>query len=193
MNYIINKFFNSITYIIPINDSKECYLVDCGDIENVVEQGWRVKGVFLTHCHFDHIYGINKLVEYYPEVKIYTNESGMMGLINPRLNFSKYYEEIEDFSFLYLKNIILIEKEEILILYDNLNVKPLFTPGHDVSCISYIIGNNLYTGDAYIPDIKTVTTFPGSNKEQAVQSLLRLQNMEQQGFNIYPGHILRTL
>lgn len=185
---ITNIYLNSITYIIPINDENECYLVDCGDIEKVIEQGWLVKGVFLTHCHFDHIYGINKLVESYPEVKIYTNEAGIIGLTNPRVNFSKYHDEVEDFSFLYSKNIRMIEKEGMLILDNDIIVNVLFTPGHDDSCISYIIGNQLFTGDAYIPGIKTVTTFPRSNKEKASQSLLRLQQYERNGYMICPGH-----
>ena len=188
MLYITNKFLNSITYIIPINDGEKCYLVDCGDIEKVIEQGWSVKGVFLTHCHFDHIYGINKLVESYPEVKIYTNEVGIIGLTNPRVNFSKYHDEVEDFSFSYPKNISLIEKEGMLIIENDIIVNALFTPGHDTSCISYIIGNYLFTGDAYIPGIKTVTTFPRSNKKQAAESLLRLQQYEKIGYMICPGH-----
>lgn len=188
MIYITNIFLNSITYIIPISDENECYLVDCGDIEKVIEQGWTVKGVFLTHCHFDHIYGINKLVESYPEVKIYTNEAGIIGLTNPRVNFSKYHEEVEDFSFSYIENVSLIEKEGMLILENDIIVNALFTPGHDASCISYIIGNHLFTGDAYIPGIKTVTTFPRSNKEKATQSLLRLQQYERTGYIICPGH-----
>lgn len=188
MNYIINKFLNSITYIIPIKDSKECYLVDCGDVEKVVEQGWKVKGVFLTHCHFDHIYGINKLIEYFPNAIIYTNEEGRNGLVDPRMNFSKYHDEVEDFSFSYIENINLIKQEDMLIIYNDFKVKPLFTPGHDVSCISYIIGNNLFTGDAYIPEIKTVTTFPMSDKKLAEESLLRLHQYERMGYVICPGH-----
>ncbi|MBO5016390.1 MAG: MBL fold metallo-hydrolase [Bacteroidaceae bacterium] len=189
MNHIINKFLNSITYIIPIKDSKECYLVDCGDIEEIVEHGWQVKGVFLTHCHFDHIYGINKLIKYYPDAMIYTNEEGRNGLVNPRVNFSKYHDEVEDFEFLYLENIRLIEKEILMSLADDLIVKVLLTPGHDSSCISYIIGNYLFTGDAYIPGIKTVTTFPRSNKKQASESLVRLQKIENKyGYIICAGH-----
>lgn len=185
---IINTFLNSITYIIPINNQNECYLVDCGDIEKVIEQGWTVKGVFLTHCHFDHIYGINKLVESYPEVKIYTNEAGVIGLTNPRVNFSKYHDEVEDFAFKYPESLSLIEKDGTLILDTDTIVNALFTPGHDASCISYIIGNHIFTGDAYIPGIKTVTTFPRSDKEKATQSLLRLQQYERNGYIICPGH-----
>lgn len=189
MNYIINRFLSSITYVIPVKDSRECYLIDCGDIEKVVEQGWQVKGVLLTHCHIDHIYGINKLMEYFPNAVIYTNDAGRKGLINPKVNFSKYHEEVEDFQFLCPGNVRLIENEEKLSLDGDLMVEVLLTPGHDPSCISYIVENKMFTGDAYIPGIKTVATFPRSNKEQAEESLARLQQLEKvYGYTVCAGH-----
>lgn len=188
LKLIVNSIFNSITYILPTDGHGECWLVDCGDIEKVVEQGFKVKGVLLTHCHFDHIYGINKLVDFYPNVEIYTNEEGMKGLINPRINFSKYHDEVEDFACLFPENIKLITREGGLTLYKDFKVEVLLTPGHDSSCISYIIGNKLFTGDAYIPGIKPVTIFPRSNKEQAAESLLQLQQYERNGYMICPGH-----
>ena len=42
-DYIVNKIFNSITYILPTGNEKDCWLVDCGDVEKVIEQGWNVK------------------------------------------------------------------------------------------------------------------------------------------------------
>lgn len=186
--YIINKVLNSITYILPIDNEKDCYLVDCGDVERIIEDGWNVLGVLLTHAHTDHIYGINKLLKTYPKAIIYTNEDGKDGLMNPRYNFSRYHEDIEDFVISKPQNIKIIKTEGALLNIYNIVVEVLFTPGHEPSCVSYRIGDLLFSGDSYIPGFKTVTTFPRSNKQHAAESLARLQELERSGVKIMPGH-----
>ena len=185
---IINTFHNSITYILPYNGN-HCFLVDCGDIEKVIECGWVVSGVLLTHAHFDHCYGLNQLIETFPMAKVFTNKAGKEALLNPRWNFSRYHDEVEDFVFKYPESSLIIEQNHILFTIENIKVESFCSHGHDPSCISYIIGNNLYTGDAYIPGVKTVTTFPRSNKEQAAKSLARLLELERMyGYTICAGH-----
>ena len=189
INYVVNTIYNSITYILPIDKEKGCYLVDCGDIEKIIDQGWKVHGVLLTHSHFDHIYGLNKLIETYPKAFVYTNQAGKEGVVNDKWNFSRYHTEVENFIFSNMENVRVLE-EGVQTLKGGLNVNVLFTPGHDPSCISYIVGNNLFTGDAYIPGLKTVTTFPRSNKEQSSDSLARLQKLEKEfGYSVCAGHL----
>lgn len=188
MDHIVNSIFNSITYILPVGNQRDCWLVDCGDVEKVIEQCWNIKGVLLTHVHFDHIYGINKLLEAFPDAIIYTNAEGEKGLQNPKWNFSRYHEDIEDFIISSPQNVRVIEKECTLKLDEDLTVKVLFTPGHEPSCLSFIVGNKLFTGDAYIPGIKTVVTFPRSNKQLAKDSEQRLKDLESQGYEIMAGH-----
>lgn len=82
---VVNSIFTSYTYILPVGE-KECWLVDCGDIDKVIEAGWKVKGVLLTHVHFDHIYGLNELMKYMPNAVVYTNTEGQQALQNPKWN-----------------------------------------------------------------------------------------------------------
>lgn len=186
--FIVNSIFNSITYILPVGNERDCWLVDCGDVEKIIAQGWNIRGVLLTHAHTDHIYGINKLLEAFPSALIYTNAEGEKGLQNPKWNFSRYHDDIEDFIISSPQNIRVIEKEGTLQIDDDLTVEVLFTPGHEPSCLSFLIGNNLFTGDAYIPGIKTVVTFPRSNKQEAIESENRLKLMAQEGNKILSGH-----
>lgn len=190
---IVNSIFNSITYIIPVGSQKDCYLVDCGDVEKVIKQGWLVRGVLLTHAHFDHIYGLNKLMEKFPDALVYTNADGQKGLQNPKWNFSRYHEEVENFVFCKSENVRVFESCGVYEFDKDIKVEVLFTPGHDLSCITYKISNCLYTGDAYIPGIKVVTTFPRSNKQVAKESLERLQKLECLGLKIMPGHWVEGL
>lgn len=188
IDYIINSVFNSITYILPVGNQKDCWLVDCGDVEKVIELGWNIKGVLLSHSHSDHIYGLNRLMVVFPDALVYTNAAGKDGLQNPKWNFSRYHEEVENFVFCKPENVCVLETEGMYELDKDFHVEVLFTPGHEPSCITYKIGNCLYTGDAYIPGIKVVTTFPRSNKLQAAESLERLLQLERSGLKIMPGH-----
>lgn len=188
MEYIVNKIYNSITYILPVGDTLECWLIDCGDVEKIIEQGWRVRGVLLTHAHFDHIYGLNRLVEVFPDAMVYTNESGLEGLLNPKWNLSKYHAEVDNFVFSRPENVILFETEGWHTLEDGFKVDVLFSPGHEPSCLSYHIDNMLFTGDAFIPGVETSQKFPRSNKQLAQISLNRLQTLEKTGLRIVSGH-----
>lgn len=185
---IVNRVFTSKTYILPVGDQKDCWLVDCGDVEKVIEQGWHVLGVLLTHVHTDHIYGLNKLIEKFPDAVIYTNAEGVQNLQNPRWNFSRYHDDVEDFVFDKPENVRVIDCEGVIELEGGLTVEAMFTPGHEPSCVTYRLGDMLFTGDSYIPGVKVVATFPRSNKQQAAESLARLQELERSGLKIMPGH-----
>lgn len=186
-DYIVNTIFSSITYILPTGNQRDCWLVDCGDVEKVIERDWNVLGVLLTHSHTDHIYGLNKLIETFPDALVYTNAEGAMGLQNPKWNFSHYHDDVEDFVLAHPENVRVIEKEGIYDIGD-MQVEVLFVPGHEPSCLAFRIGNKIYTGDAYIPGVKVVTTFPRSNKKIAIESLARLQQLEASGLTVMPGH-----
>ena len=188
ISYIVNQIFNSVTYILPTGEDKECWLVDCGDVEKVINQGWKVIGVLLTHSHYDHIYGLNKLVENFPSVWVYTNAAGKEGLLNPRWNFSRYHTDVEDFVFEYPNRVKVIAEGELIFLKDNLKLSALMVPGHEPSCVAYMSNDFIFTGDAYIPGVKVVDTFPRSNKNLAKSSLELLRRLEEQGKNIFPGH-----
>lgn len=141
--------------------------------------------IFLTHSHFDHIYGINRVIEYNRNVKVYTNEYGREMLLDAKKNLSFYHETpfvISDPS-----RIVVVNDGDEVDLGNGLTAKAIFTPGHNPSCITWLIGDALFTGDAYIPGIKTVTNLPGGNKQQAKASIALIKTLAQSR-TIYPGH-----
>ena len=193
MEFVINEVLKSITYILPVGSRKDCWLVDCGDIDKIVEKGWQVLGVLLTHAHFDHIYGLNRLIEIFPSALVYTNEDGFKGLQSPRWNFSRYHDEVEEFTFTHTDSIRILRREGRILLHEGMEADALFTPGHDPSCVSYHIENLLFTGDSYIPNVQTITYFPNSVKEQAEAALRRLKILEQRfDWKICPGHWIES-
>lgn len=170
-----NSLFNSASYYI------EPYIIDPGD---TWEAFTKAKAVLLTHAHFDHIYGLNKLLESNPDVVIYTNEYGAEMLMDSKKNMSKYHES--PFVLSNNSNIELISDNQIVNI-DGVDTKAIFTPGHNPSCITWLCNDYLFTGDAYIPGIKTVTNLPGSDKQLAEQSILKIKQLSK-GKLILPGH-----
>ena len=190
VEYITNRVFNSRTYILTRPDCEKVWLVDCGDTDRVLEliNGKAVEGVLLTHTHSDHIYGLESLIDSYPKVKVYTNAFGAEALRSPKMNLSCYHSEYPEISIDSSENIrILSEGEQLEVLGEPVQIYE--TPGHDPSCLTYIIGNNAYTGDAYIPGIKVFTGFPYSKKAQAAASVERILQLVQ-GCIIMPGHTI---
>lgn len=186
---ILNSILNSCTYIL-YNESKDVYLIDCGDIEPIKEfiqaKGKTIKGIFLTHCHYDHIYGINDVISIFPDVAIYGSKDTITGLKDIRINLSKYH----GLPLVVNEKAILKEISEI----SQLNIleekiKVLETPGHDTGCLSYLIGNKLFTGDSYIPNLPVFTKWSRSDKTKAITFEYVLKKLkESQKLTLYSGH-----
>ncbi len=188
---IVNSLFTSTTNIIVPDGSQSAWIVDCGDEDKIIDflriGDLTLEGVFLTHGHFDHIYGINAIIRKFPEIKVYTSEYGASMICDSRRNMSHYWGHPLTYS--YPKNIIVVKDGDEIDLGNNLRAKAFFTPGHNPSCITWLIGDALFTGDSYIPGIKTVTNLPGGNKIQAEESITLIKKLSTDKF-IYPGHVI---
>ena len=188
LKYIVNQFFNSRTYILSDDSTDKVWLVDCGDIEKVFPLigDSVIEGVLLTHTHSDHIYGLNAMLELFPEARIVTNAYGYDALISPRLNISRYQTDFEDFILSGRRNVEVVSDAQHIDLLGQ-SVLVFETQGHDPSCLCYRVGNYLFTGDAYIPGLKVITSFPFSDKTQAQASVSRILGISD-GLQICPGH-----
>lgn len=183
---IVNNILESNSYILSNINEKQIALVDIGDFDAVmsnIEVDHIVSKVFLTHTHYDHIYGLPKLLEKFPECLIYTSCFGKEALKSPKTNLSKYHN---DPIICKSKNVITLYHGESVKLFDS-EVKVIATPGHDKSCLSYLINNNLFSGDSLIPGYKVISTLPNSDKERASKSESYLSKLARNK-NLYPGH-----
>lgn len=184
-----NKIMNSVTYVLYTENIDYCVLIDCGEYEalqSTLEKiGKKAKAVLLTHGHLDHIYGLKDLLKDEPSLIIGTNDEGHKELGNSRKNLSFYHEmpfTVEGY------NPLILSDKQILHFEGLADIEVIATLGHSPSCITYKIGQNLFTGDAYIPGVKIFTSFPRGNKKQSLESIALLSEMEGQGFYIYCGH-----
>lgn len=186
---IVNSIFSSKTYILYYEGEDKAWIVDIGDVVPVVtfleEKGLKVEGVFLTHARFDHIYGLPVLVKHYPRCKVYVTEYAKEGLASDKLNMSRYHETPVTFE----GNIVVVVHEvKSMRLFGDEPVMEFYeTPGHNPGYLTMVLGDMIFTGDAYIPGVGANTQLPHANKEQAQQSLERILKLAE-GKTIYSGH-----
>lgn len=186
---IINSILNSCTYILH-SEEKYVYLIDCGDVMPILDFVRRnnktVKGIFFTHCHYDHIYGVNQMIHHFPNTIIYGSKETIVGLKDPKINLSKYHGE----SMIVLENAIINEisqSSEIQIF--NQKITAIETPGHDTGCLSFQIKDMLFTGDSYIPNLPVFTKWKRSEKVKGLSSEEHLKSLKENlNLILYPGH-----
>ena len=185
VHQIINSIFESNTFILTYEN--QCWVIDIGDTDKIskyISDKYELKGVLLTHSHFDHIYGINDFLKKFPDCKIYTSEYGKIALKDAKKNLSFYHEQAIE----YLEDNVQILKEgDKIELFHNIYLEVLETPGHCPSCLTYYTDNYIFTGDSYIPNLKVVTNLPKGNKIQAQESLERIKELAKNRI-ICPGH-----
>lgn len=185
----INESLTSNAYVVRRDDFLECVLVDIGEYaelkKHISLQGLSVKGLFLTHSHYDHILGIKEFMHEFPDATIFAHEYTIKSLANSKLNVSFYRDlpievEIPPEN----QNTLVDDVTEIA----SLKIKSLYTPGHNLGSLSFLIGDFLFTGDSLVPGHKIVTKLKGGNREQAKTSLLRLIGLLNKVRYLAPGH-----
>lgn len=188
VSYLVNSIFTSRTYFVSSETSRQCVIVDVGDIEPLLDylkkNNLTVSALLLTHVHFDHIYGLPELMKVFPNIPIYTNAFGKEALGDERVNMSRYHEMPINY---WGENVRVVCDGDKIPLFDGVEAVVYETPGHNPSCLTYVIGKAVFTGDAYIPGVKVVTSLPRANKRLAAESEKRILELAK-GKEIYPGH-----
>ncbi len=171
-----NEFLEN-TYL--LKSGNDAYIIDPGccyrDISFIIEQeSLGLKGVFLTHGHFDHICEVNN----YPKSIVWAHEKEKKILANPDLNLSAWaginlsVEEINYFQ----------NKEAKIKIF-----KAIHTPGHTEGCVVYLVDNMLFTGDTLFFDTIGRTDLPSGDTKQIKESLLIFKSLDPE-IVCYPGH-----
>lgn len=113
------------------------------------------------------------------------NEEGKNILFDAKKNGSKYTEE---------GSLIIKETAEIryfkaeMLLWPNVDMVSILTPGHSEDSICLIIHKMIFTGYTLIKDFRTVTKLKGGSVEKLSESLRKLENLRVSGFLVHRWH-----
>ena len=184
---VVGSLLSSNMYILFDESTTNCWIIDAGDylsLAKTLPKDCIIKGVFLTHSHFDHIAGLNDLLADYPDCLVYTSEYGAVALYSAKKNMSYYHEKPFVLSG---NNVIVLRDNDKVELFPNEYLNALATPGHCPSCLTFYTDKMVFTGDAYIPGVPIVTKLPRGNKVDAALSLEKILSLTKDRL-ICPGH-----
>ena len=180
-------------YIILDEESKEIMVIDpAGKADEIAELvnilGGKLKYIYLTHCHGDHIMGVIDLKNICGG-KILIHREDAEGLNNAEINLTPYIME---------KQIVLeadsrIDDNDLLHL-GNLEFKVLHTPGHTKggTCIYCEKENCLFSGDTMFRGTWGRTDLPTGDFESIINSIVSKLMKLPDDTIVYPGHGLST-
>ncbi len=182
-------------YIYFDEESKDGIIIDPGDygnrvIEFIKEKQLNIKGIFLTHGHYDHILAVKEVKEF-TKAKIYAHKEEMFVLENPDINLSGVRGD-KGVSSVQITPSVLLEDKEV-IEFKGFKIKTIFTPGHTKGCACYLDEKNkiLFTGDTLFKGNVGRSDLPTSNEGDLKRSIIKLFKLDD-NIKVYPGHMFST-
>ena len=183
---IYPRGFGSNSYILTA-DNKNAVVIDPAQprvLEELHKRGLQAEYVLLTHCHFDHVGGVEILQKQGAKVLCSENEKPLVGTSAdlfglfgaPRVEY-QIDETLKD-----------NERRTLC----GLTFQTLFTPGHTKGSASYLFaekdgGRYLFTGDTLFAGSIGRTDFPTGDIGMLRHSLRRLALLDGD-MKVYAGH-----
>jgi len=190
--FVFNPFAEN-TYIIWEVESLECAIIDpgCSDeietqqlIKFIQNNNLKPKYLINTHCHIDHILGVNEVLENF-QIKYLAPEKDLHLLehsVSQAEMFSLQIDEVKK------PDEYLTENSEIVLGSEKLIC--LFTPGHTPGEYCLYSSNNKFciTGDVLFQQSIGRTDLWGGNYNQLIDSIQTKLLTLPDDTVIYPGH-----
>ena len=176
-------------YIAVDEKSKTGAVIDPGEftpaledgVKEFIRQGVRFTHILLTHGHFDHIAGVEK-IKALTGALVFIHENDKEMLTQPAQNLSSLFGRS-----------ILSPPADCLLSdgmeFDvgELHFQVLHTPGHSMGSVCLICGDTLFSGDTLFCGSIGRTDFPSSDIQAMQQSLSRLSAISP-ALKVLPGH-----
>ena len=159
-------------YLIACPQTKHAIIVDpAWNIDTVLEEAQKenfsIQGVFATHTHFDHVNGLDDVLEVLDiPVYVHTAEYDKLGIAGSKRRKTVDGDKISlgDFTF-----------------------EVMHSPGHSKGGQCLIAGNHLISGDTLFIDDCGRTDLPSGDIKEMFHSLSRIKGLPD-GMVLLPGH-----
>lgn len=175
------------TYIL-VDSKNECLVIDPsreydGLFNFINKNKYRLKAILLTHGHFDHLRGAQKLLNSF-NCKLYIGFDDEEFLLNSNLNLSSYCNEnvvVKE------KPITIADKEIIDEIEEKIEV--IYTPYHTPGSVCYYLKDSaiLFSGDSLFKMSVGRSDFPRSQPKLLDSSLRKIISLPE-NVKVYPGH-----
>lgn len=167
------SFMRNYNYLLINEETHEAVLIDASweplKIKSVLEEeNALLRGILITHAHFDHVNIIDELLKEY-DVPVYMSR-----------------EEAEYYDF-HCKNLVLIEPDEDIEICSTV-VHSMFLPGHTVGSVAYYIDEHFFLGDSLLIEGCALLDDEGADVHQLFLSVRKLFDFIQDDVAVYPGH-----
>ena len=182
---IYSKAFGANSYLLTA-DGKNAIVIDpSGEHvkQELLSRGLNPAYVLLTHCHFDHVFGVPALVALGAKVICLDKEQPLIGTDADvsALFGAPHVPFLVDAT---------VKDGETFTLC-GVTFTALSTPGHTAGSVVYRLENGeervLFTGDTLFEGSIGRTDFPTGSGAQMAQSLAFLENLEG-NYRIFSGH-----
>lgn len=171
-------------YLLIDEVKKIAILIDCSAKTAIVDEelkkyGATLEYILLTHGHFDHVLGINKTREAYPNVKVLAHAQEKDLIENINAFMQKYGMGTAEVPVItdYIQEGTLLN-----------NIKVLHTPGHTKGSVCYLIDDNLFSGDTIFLETIGRTDLDGGSFSEIKNSIETKIFTLDDNVKIYSGH-----
>ena len=189
----IEKFVTGIIstncYIVTNEETKETVIVDPANLSKAMigyieEEELVIKAILLTHAHFDHIMGIDKVIDRYGEMPVYVEESDLELLHTPSMNESTVYTN----GYSYPGGDVIHDGDVLHLIGEDFRV--IHTPGHTAGGTCYYIESDktLMSGDTLFAGSVGRTDYPTASSAAMMESLHDKLCKLPDDTDVYPGH-----
>lgn len=176
-------------YIVGDEEVKEAMCIDpAGDLDRILEMlqllDMKLKYIYLTHCHADHIGALEELRE----------KTGATFLIHRIENENLRNPEVNLTANLGIKNIEIDADARVddgdLLHIGNIELKVIHTPGHTSGGTSLYIEKEklVFTGDTMFKGTYGRTDLPTGSEKEIMNSIKNKLLTLPEDTVIYPGH-----
>lgn len=192
----VEKFVTGIIstncYLAIHEESKRAVIIDpaaCppGLLRYMKDERIEPEAILLTHAHFDHIMGIDGILDKY-RVPVYVHEKDLKMLEDPQWNQSSVYTAGYTYS-----GAAGVRDGQVLPLA-GMNFRVLHTPGHTPGGCCYYVEDAgvLFSGDTLFQASVGRTDFPGSSMSDLIQGIREKLLVLPENTLVYPGHMGET-
>lgn len=206
MKPIVKEFFDqatwTLTFVVYDEKTKDAVILDpvwdynpaaskmsTESVDQVLkfvkEKNLRVYYILETHAHADHISGSQIIKQHIPEAKIGIGAR----ITDVQSLFKKFFNLGPEFKTDGSQFDVLLEEGKSL-QAGSIKVDTIYTPGHTPACASYVIGENVFTGDAlFMPDYGTGRCdFPAGSSDDLYNSVHEKLYKLPDHYKVYVGH-----